>query len=121
MAGNSNTGNALFLVDPEAVFALAECGLTLAEIFARLEVPAALPLARREAVEDAYRKGRAAGIARIKQLQYQAALEGKPAAQAQVLKNLGAGSGEDDTAPREIPVVREIIHPEGKGAETGEG
>lgn len=117
MGGNSRTGKAAALVDPEAVYALAECGLTLGEIFARLDVSPALPLATREAVEAAFRKGRASGIARIKQLQFQTALEGKPAAQAQVLKNLGADSGQDDPAPREVPVVREIIHPGGDGAE----
>jgi hypothetical protein len=108
---------AVFSVSPEAVASLAECGLTLAEIFAELGVPSALPLSERQAAEAAFRKGRASGIARIKRAQFEAALSGKTGAQAQVLRSLGALPADESAITGEVAVVREIIGAEDDGAE----
>ena len=75
--------------DLKQVAALAACGLTLQEVTAELGVPSKLPRKHREAFEIAFKRGRASGIARVKQAQFAAALEGKTSAQAELLKRLG--------------------------------
>ena len=97
------------LVDLKAVANMAGHGLTLSEIFEELGLPEPLPKSQRVAAELAFKKGRASGIAQVKRAQFQAALDGKTSAQAQVLKRLGVAEEGDSALNSEIEVVREII------------
>ncbi|HKI97184.1 MAG TPA: hypothetical protein VKB51_01795 [bacterium] len=79
----------------ERVRELAARGLDEAEIRALLRLPGRLkPRAERQLME-AFREGQLLGRARIKQAQYEAALQGRVTAQTQVLARLGDPWGEE--------------------------
>lgn len=96
--------------DAEAVATLAAYGLTAEEILVKLEVPLPLPAGKRKEFAAAIRRGRALGSAKIKQAQFEAALEGRVSAQSHVLSTLGSGDDKGATTGGEpIRVIREII------------
>ena len=81
------------LADDVAV--LAAKGLSEEEIRTRLHLPAALDEALEHVLGDAFRRGQLLGRARIKEAQFEAALQGRVTAQTQVLTRLGEPQGEN--------------------------
>ncbi|MEE8434104.1 MAG: hypothetical protein V3S64_04875 [bacterium] len=97
----------------EKIVSLAELGLDEAEIEAWLEESLEDDPISKERFDTAVELGRIKGSARIKAAQYEAALQGKVTAQAQVLARLeGDMIEEGEGEVREIEVVQEIIRPE---------
>lgn len=93
-----------------AVTRLAAQGLDLAEVKARLGLPAEDTPAAEAALRAAMERGRLLGRAAIKHAQYEAALGGRVTAQSQVLARLGA----DDEEREAVQVTRRVIS-EGDG------
>ncbi len=83
---------------------LAAKGLSEEEIRTRLHLPAALDDALEQVLGDAFRRGQLLGRARIKEAQFEAALQGRVTAQTQVLMRLGEPRGEDGGEPQEDEV-----------------
>ena len=97
----------------EKIASLAALGLDEDEIGAWLEESLEDDPISDEQFEKAVELGRIKGSARIKAVQYEAALQGKVTAQAQVLARLeGDMIEEGEGEVREIEVVQEIITPE---------
>ena len=97
----------------EKIASLAALGLDEAEIEAWLEESLEANPISNEGFETAVELGRIKGSARIKAAQYEAALQGKVTAQAQVLARLEGGMIEEgEGEDREFEVVQEIITPE---------
>ena len=97
----------------EKIASLAALGLDEDEIEAWLEGALEDDPISDERFEKAVELGRIKGSARIKAAQYEAALQGKVTAQAQVLARLeGDMIEEGEGEEREIEVVRKILTPE---------
>ena len=97
----------------EKIASLAALGLDEAEIEVCLEASLEDDPISKERFDTAVESGRIKGSARIKAAQYEAALQGKVNAQAQVLARLeGDRIEEGEGEEREIEVVRKILTPE---------
>jgi hypothetical protein len=76
------------------VCALAARGLAEEEIRARLELPPRMDDGTELMLAEAFRRGQLLGRARVKEAQFEAALQGRVTAQAHVLARLGEPRGE---------------------------
>jgi hypothetical protein len=99
-------------IDLSSVESLAAQGLSRDQIFAELGVESEPPPTAQVRVEEAMKKGRALGAARIKKAQYEAALAGSVSAQSHMLELL-------QEAPRSnahtVTVRRVVIGGDGDG------
>ena len=96
----------------EKIASLAAIGLNEDEIETTLEAALEVDPISDERFEEAVELGRIKGLVRIKAAQYEAALQGKVTAQAQVLARLeGDMVEEGEGEERDIKVTRKIIMP----------
>lgn len=96
----------------EKIASLAAIGLNEDEIETTLEAALEADPISDERFEEAVELGRIKGLVRIKAAQYEAALQGKVTAQAQVLARLeGDMVEEGEGEERDIKVTRKIIMP----------
>lgn len=96
----------------EKIASLAAIGLNEDEIETTLEAALEADPISDERFEEAVELGRIKGLVRIKAAQYEAALQGKVTAQAQVLARLEGDTVEEgEGEERDIKVTRKIIMP----------
>lgn len=100
-------------MDTELIQELAECGLDWDEIRLQAQLPEPTSAEERCRAQEALRCGRISGRARLKRIQYEAALEGNLNALSGALKRLSepvrSRAAEDEPETKAPHVVRRIL------------